>query len=136
MNMPILQKDSNGIYIPLQNQPFQNIQQNQINVQPMINPPQSNPIIMNQMINPQTMHVDITNIKTDPCQIICPYCKNQIKTRVVKDCNWYSVCLCYCYGFLTWTIFQCCRNKDICCQDAVHRCPSCQKDIYFYKAMN
>ena len=134
MNMSILQQDSNGIYIPLQNQPFQSIQQNQINIQPMSNPPQSNQIIMNQMIKPQTMYVDITNIKTDPCQIVCPYCKNQIKTRVVKDCNWYSVCLCYCYGFLTWMIFQCCRNKAYSCFDAEHFCPICGNKIAEYSS--
>ena len=134
MNMSILQQDPNGIYIPLQNQPFQSIQQNQINIQPMSNPPQSNQIIMNQMIKPQTMYVDITNIKTDPCQIVCPYCKNQIKTRVVKDCNWYSVCLCYCYGFLTWTIFQCCRNKAYSCFDAEHFCPRCGNKIAEYSS--
>ena len=130
----MLHQDSNGIFIPLQDQSFQNIQQNQPNLRPMINIPQSNQIILNQMVKPQNIYVDTTNFKTDPCQTVCPFCKNQIQTQVNKKCDWYSVCLCYFCGICTYITLQCCRNKKLICFDAEHFCPICGNKIAEYSS--
>ena len=138
MDISIQRKSSNGVYIPLQEQSFLNPQLNQANPQPNIIQQmpilqsQNHQIISNQMAKPQVIYLDTTNFKTSPCNTFCPFCKNQIQTRVNTKCNWCSFIFCCWSGIFTWLLIQCCRNKQIICCDAEHFCPVCGNKIADY----
>ena len=143
MNMSIQNTDSNNKkYIPLQNESFSNRNEN-IPAQVIPQYPYHQPQIMNQQIlqsqvipnQPITkIYVDATYLKTSPCKTICPFCRNQIITKVNKKCNWWSCALCYFCGIATWITLQCCRNKNLNCYDAEHFCPSCGNKISQYSS--
>ena len=126
MDLSLQKQGSNGIFIPLQDQANMEI--------PVAQPNQPNQIVMNQMMQPKVIYVDSTNFKSKPCDTICPFCKNQIKTQTVKKCDWYSWLLCYCVGILPWITLQCCRNKQLNCFDAEHYCPTCGNKIVEYSS--
>ena len=139
MDNQIQNQGTNKIYIPLQDQSFSNREPNQPQLQPpiiqIIQQPviRPEPIIINQMIQkPKTIYIDSTNFKTSSCSTICPFCQNQILTRVNKKCNWYSCLLCYLSGPFYWMLLQCCRNKEFNCNDATHTCPRCGNKIVEY----
>ena len=140
MDKPIQRQGSNQIYIPLQEQSFSNSQPNIVNLQQQMAPPiiqpqiQQQPIIINQMVKPNVIHIDTTNFKTSPCYIVCPFCRGQVMTHVQKKCNWYSCLLCYCFGLWTWICLQCCRNKELNCYNATHFCPRCGNKIVEYNS--
>ena len=123
-------------YQPYPNQvPSSQFGQPQVIQQPQMAQPQTGqaqvvPITTNQMVD------DPKKYKLSPVVTKCPHCFQQVTTNVETSCSCCACCVCCLTGFVIYACIQCCRNKDICCQDAVHRCPSCQKDIYFYKAMN
>ena len=139
-DMSIQRQGSNGIYIPLQDQSYQNsqISQNSLQstlIQPMPQSPiQQNQVVINQLNIPKVIYVDSTNFKTSPVSTICPFCKKQIFTYANKKCNWYSWILCNCIGVLPWITLQCCRNKQVNCYDAEHFCPNCGNKIVEYNS--
>ena len=124
---------SNGIYIPLQDQSFQNNQMNQVQ-RPANQPIIQGQVIMNQLGQPKTIYVDVTNFKTSPHNTVCPICNNQITTQVNKTCNWYSWLLFCCVGILPWITMQACRNKKLNCYNADHICPRCGNKIAEYNS--
>ena len=89
-------------------------------------PMQNQPIVVNQVALPQ--------LKTSPITVCCPYCKQTVTTIVETKFNCANCCLCLYAGLFVWMCIQCCREKDISCNDANHRCPSCQGLIGSYSA--
>ena len=84
--------------------------------------PYSNAIIINQM---QPRGFIQTQFGTDPTSIICPFCLASVTTVTTSEINCASCCLCWWIGCLFYFCIQSCRNKSSCCQDIIHRCPSC-----------
>ena len=137
-DMSIQSQGSNGIFIPLQDKSYGESQISQSSLQPSViqEMPQSqvqqNQIIVNQQMQPKIIYVDSTNFKTNPCITFCPFCKNQIQTKVNTKCNLYSCLFCYFCGVLNWMLIQCCRNKEFNCCDGEHVCPMCGNKIADY----
>ena len=107
-------------------------QPNQPTAQPIFQAPvmnQQQPIIVNQY-NP----VQPLDLKTSPTTVVCPFCKQTVTTIVETECSGASVCCCICTSLVCWVIFQICRNKDLNCNDATHKCPSCGNTIATYTA--
>ena len=123
MSQPVVQQYPTGQV------PSSQFGQPPVQVQPA-QPAQVVPITTNQMVD------DVNKYKLSPVVTKCPHCYQQVTTNVETSCSCCACCVCCLTGFVIYACIQCCRGKDICCQDAVHRCPSCQKDIYYYKAMN
>ena len=118
-------------YQPYPNQvPSSQFGQPQVVQQPQMGQAQVVPVTTNQMVN------DPKKYKLSPVVTKCPHCFQQVTTNVETSCSCCACCCCIISFFVIYACIQCCKGKDICCQDAVHRCPSCQKDIYYYKAMN
>jgi len=99
-------------------------------VHQQMGPPQTVPITTNQMVN------DPKKYKLSPVVTKCPHCFQTVTTNVETRCSCCACCCCIVGVFFIYACYQCCRDKELCCQDAVHKCPSCQKDIFYYKAMN
>ena len=72
--------------------------------------------------------------KSSPIALQCPFCQNTVTTNVATSCNCCACCLCCWTGFIIYACIQCCRNKDICCRDAVHTCPRCGNTLGTYTA--
>ena len=127
---------SNGIYIPLQEQSFSNPNvQNQFIPQGGCQVPQPHQqIIVNQPIQPQVIYIDTANMKTSPCNMTCPFCKNQITTQVKKTFNWYNCIFCLWAGICCWAGIQFCKSKDLNCNDSEHFCPYCRNKIADYSS--
>ena len=118
-------------YQPYPNQvPSSQFGQPQVVQQPQMGQAQVVPVTTNQMVD------DPKKYKLSPVVTKCPHCFQQVTTNVETSCSCCACCCCIISFFVIYACIQCCKGKDICCQDAVHRCPSCQKDIYYYKAMN
>ena len=92
------------------------------------------PVASNQVvaINQQ---LDPNQFKLSPIVVKCPYCFQTTTTTVETSCSCCACCVCFMTGFVLYLCIQSCRGKEYCCQDAVHRCPNCGKDIGFYKAI-
>ena len=71
---------------------------------------------------------------TQPVSITCQFCKQPVTTEVVKSCSCCSCCLCIMTGLFIWICIQCCRNKEINCWDAQHKCPNCQQILGNYQS--
>ncbi len=98
---------------------------------PALNPgPPQAVIITNQ--NPGVVNPAI--FKTTPVALTCMFCKRPMTTVVNTTCNCCACVLCYFTGLLIYVCVQCCRDKDICCYDAVHRCPHCGNIVGTYTA--
>ena len=69
-----------------------------------------------------------------PFETECPFCKKEITTDAIQTFNCGTCFLCYSTGFCLFCCIQICREKDICCYDAVHRCPYCRKTIAVYNS--
>ena len=82
-------------------------------------------VVTNQMQAQIVNIVPSVTFGTKPISITCQFCKNLITTQVEKSCNCCSCLLCCWTGFIFWVCIQACRNKEINCCDATHRCPSC-----------
>jgi len=107
-------------------QPMQPMQPMQ---QPQMAPAQFVPIASNQLVD------DPKKYRLSPVVTKCPHCFQTVTTNVETKCSCGACCVCCMTLLVVYLCIQCCRDKDFCCQDAVHKCPSCQKDIFFYKAM-
>ena len=123
------------VELPIYNPPPQEIYQP--NVQPaygtniMINQQQplfQGGIVVNQVqpIFPQQ------TINVHPINMICLFCKKPMITMVEKKCNCFACCLCFILGGLCYFIIQAVRGKDLCCNDAIHRCPFCNNVVGTY----
>ena len=72
--------------------------------------------------------------KRKPITIKCPYCNNTVNTKVKEIYSCKACCLCCITGVCFYICVQACRDKDICCFDAEHTCPTCGKRLGNYKA--
>ena len=131
-----IRQNSNGIYIPLQEQSFANSNpQNQFNQTiPSQIPPQPHQIIVNQPLNPQVIYIDSSKFNNSPCSMICPFCRSQIATDVKKSWNWFNCIFCLWGGICCYIGMQFCRNKEINCYDSEHFCPVCKNKIGEYSS--
>ena len=66
-----------------------------------------------------------------PVTMVCPFCQQQITTRVVTNFNTGAFCLFLCINYF-YFIIQCIRGKDWCCNDAIHYCPNCGHELGRY----
>ena len=69
-----------------------------------------------------------------PFETECPFCKKEITTTAIQTFNCGTCCLCYFTGLFLFCCIQLCRGKDICCYDAVHKCPECGKTVAVYNS--
>ena len=93
-------------------------------VQPVVNQPIYQPPIVNQQQPVAVYQQPLIKLKTSSVNIICPHCHNQVQTIVETKCNCLNCCFCWCFCLL-WLIVELVSDKDLNCQDAVHKCPSC-----------
>ena len=80
-----------------------------------------------------------------PEEVICPFCKKQIKTNVKEEFNW-GTCMLYIamiplFLFFAWlgcADASCCKSEPCCkcCYDGTHFCPNCEKEIGIHKSSN
>ena len=95
-------------------------------------PPQG--AIVNQA-KPQVINVvNGQTFGTTPVSITCQFCKNPVTTVVQKKCNCCTFCLCWATGLCIFICIQCCRKKEIGCNDATHTCPSCGQILGTYNS--
>lgn len=104
----------------------------------------SNSIIENQN-SPSLTDMDI---RLDPIDIICPFCKMKITTEVEESFNCLTCC---CLSFLCCCLILgilydgckcdssccsccCCNCKCKGCYDGEHRCPNCKNLIFSYNS--
>ena len=93
-----------------------------------------------QVVNNQAQPQVVTVVQggqtfgTQPVSITCQFCKQPVTTEVVKKCSCGACCLCCVTGLLIWLCIQCCRNKEINCWDAEHKCPNCQQILGNYQS--
>lgn len=73
-------------------------------------------------------------LKSRSQYVTCPHCKLGGATIVTQSCSCSNLCCCIIFTPMVWAIFQCCRQKDYNCQDAIHQCPKCNTKIYDYQA--
>ena len=73
--------------------------------------------------------------KLDPVYLNCPFCRQNITTTVETSFSCLACCICMFTGLTLYLCIQLCRGKDICCQDAIHICPCCGKQLGYYKAI-
>ena len=100
---------------------------------PHMRGPQQGPVT--NQAQPQVVNV-VTGQKfgTVPVSITCQFCKNPVTTVVEKTCSCGSCCLCCWTGLFIWICIQCCRDKEIGCKDATHKCPSCGNILGSYQS--
>ena len=116
---------------PIPQQYFQPLPGNQIPMaQPYAYPSNlpNQPIIVNQYIPVQPIP-----FKTEPINMVCPFCKSNITTNVETEFNCLNCCFC-CWNFVLWIIVQLVREKELNCTDATHKCPNCGQIIGKYNA--
>jgi hypothetical protein len=70
-------------------------------------------------------------INVNPVSMACPFCKNQITTVVERQFNCAACCVCFILG-VCYFVMQAVRGKDLCCDDATHRCPYCNNIVGSY----
>ena len=87
-------------------------------------------IVVNQM-SPGISMIAYTYM---PYETECPFCKKEITTNAIQTFNCGTCCLFYCTGLFLYCCIQICRGKDICCYDAVHKCPNCGKTVAVYES--
>ena len=96
---------------------------------------QPQPAIVVNQAQPQVVNVvSGQTFGTNPVSITCQFCKNPVTTVVQKKCNCGTCCLCCISGILLFICIQCCRNKEIGCNDATHTCPSCGQILGTYNS--
>ena len=107
--------------------------------QPLVPQVVPDPIVTVQPVAPPTVIVNqvVPGISayantSSPYPTICPYCQKQVTTNPLTSCNFVACLACYFGGFLLYCIVQLARGKDICCCNADHRCPICQRTIAIY----
>lgn len=120
---------------------FQNVPQPQTNMAPAPQQPIAQPVayiqpvIASNQVIPNTMIIrNPQDFKTIPIVCTCPNCKNTVTTIVTTNFNALNCLCCFCTSLLCWILFQCMRDKEISCNDAIHVCPHCQYVIQNYSA--
>ena len=103
-------------------------------------------IINNQPLPSPVTHMNRVKFGLNPVETICPYCHNQIISKVNRNFNCFT-CLCYLFIALLCAIplavcnsicnTNCDTNCDCsyCC-DAEHSCPNCRRTIGKYDSSN
>ena len=71
-------------------------------------------------------------INVNPVNMTCLFCQKQMTTVVERKCNCCACCLCLILGGVCYIIIQAIRGKDLCCDDATHRCPYCNNVVGSY----
>ena len=117
--------------------------------QPMYQPPQAQPIIQVVQTNNNTPTTAVTTVEevvhvssnshltTSPVSAFCPFCKKNVVTVPETSCNFGNFLCClitYPLIFIPWCLFQSSRGKELCCLDAIHKCPICGSIIGNYTA--
>ena len=69
-----------------------------------------------------------------PVSMVCPFCQQQISTRVETQFNLAACCIC-CWIGVFYFIMQAIRGKDLCCDDARHICPNCNHEVGRYQCL-
>ena len=87
-------------------------------------------IVVNQVVP----NYSVIAHTSSPFSTVCPCCKSQITTTSVQTWNCGACCLCCWTGLVLFICIQLCRGKDICCYDAVHKCPACGQTVAIYTA--
>ena len=105
-------------------------------VQPMYAPVVGQPPLLsgNIVINQNQPFLPMQPLLVNPVQMICPFCKQNITTTVERQFNCCACCLCWLIGVF-YFIIQAVRGKDLCCDDATHRCPQCNNVIGVYQCL-
>lgn len=109
-----------------------------------INKQHYNPIIIpvreareNQVIIVQNQ-IDLKEyagiLRSSPEKITCPYCLFVGHTEVKTELSIANLLCCIFTDPIVWCLFQCCRDKDLNCCDATHRCHNCKRIIRKYEA--
>ena len=105
--------------------------------QPATVPPGGVTMPSNIVVNQQNAGQVLYNpdmFKLTPVSIICPSCKKPIITNVETSFSCLACLFCCCTYLLFYICIQAIRGKDICCQDADHKCPFCGRLIASYRA--
>ena len=113
--------------------------------QPMMNDPVMAPGMAPGMVvtQPATTAIVVNQVvpsygviahTSSPFSTVCPSCKSQITTTSVQTFNCGTCLLCCWTGYILFICIQLCRGKDICCYDAVHRCPACGQTVAVYNS--
>ena len=100
-------------------------------VQPVVVQPQ--PVVSGAIVINQTSPVYLPRFGTIPTSMVCPYCQRQIFTAVEKTFNMGACCI-FCWFGIFYCIIQAIRGKEMCCEDATHKCPLCQRVVGTYTA--
>ena len=100
------------------------------NVPVNYSPPVQAAVVVNQVVPVAT----VISHTSSPFATTCQYCKNQITTTAIQTFNCSACLLCCWTGWIFFCCFQLIREKDICCYDAVHKCPICGNTISIYSA--
>ncbi len=90
---------------------------------------QAQPIVVNQYVP----YAPPMKFKTSPVQMICPFCKNNIRTLVDVQFNCLNCCFCFCFCMI-WLLVMLIQEKDLNCSNAIHKCPSCGKVLGSYQS--
>ena len=96
----------------------------------------TNSLIINQT-SPSVITTVVINpdyFKLNPITIQCPFCHRMITTDVKTSWSCLALCLWGFTGWIPYFCIQCCRGKELCCQNAVHYCPCCNNQIGKYSA--
>ena len=118
---------------PQQGYPQQpGVQVQQVYAQPLLQPLNSNEVLFNQACPTGTNTTYI--FKRNPIMMICPYCKQEIKTVVEAKCNGAACIFCCSTLFVLFACLQLGRGKDLLCCDNRHKCPKCRNFLGAYLA--
>lgn len=90
-------------------------------------------VVSNQTGTPVIIQ-SATNFNTVPVSLVCQFCKQPVTTTVETSCSCSACCLCCWTGFVVYACIQACRGKNICCKDAKHTCPNCNRQLGYYEA--
>ena len=75
-----------------------------------------------------------TKLGTAPMFMICPKCKAPIITNVETSFNMLNFICCFCNLGILWSCWQICKDKELSCNDAIHTCPNCGKEVDKYES--
>lgn len=118
---------------PQQGYPQQpGVQVQQVYAQPILVPLNSNQVLFNQSCPTGTNTTII--YKRAPIEMVCPYCRQQIKTVVEDKCNGAACLFCCSTAFCVFAFLQTARGKDLLCCDSRHKCPKCRQFLGAYIA--
>ena len=95
------------------------------------------PMLINQITPTQIQSIPnriINEWGTFPHSVECPFCHENVTTKVEASCNMGSCCLCFWLSCITWAIYLLIKGKEIGCADATHRCPNCKNVIGVYRS--